>query len=231
LRFSSKSVVLVGVFAAVHTILYLISPPALWRSWSIYLEPLEGIVLGPWVGFCAALIGSIIARSIRPTDLWMFGIIAEPTGVLASGLIAKRKWKPLLALYAIMLGAYFIHPFGRWLPIWTILDVLAALILIYPVASIGMSPFKEDTRRLSFSVALIAFIGTVTDALVRVFLLIPVGLYMLFLWSPEVVYSIFISSAIYSYIEDFLVVLVSSLVSPPLLAALRKVPGIKFPLS
>ena len=59
---------------------------------TIYLEPIEGIVLGPWAGFFAAFIGSIVARMIKPIDDWMFGIVAEPMGVLACGLLAKGLW-------------------------------------------------------------------------------------------------------------------------------------------
>jgi len=231
LRFSSKSVALVGVFAAVHVVLYLVTPPGLWRNWSIYLEPLEGIILGPWVGFLAALMGSVVARAIKPTELWMFGIIAEPVGVLASGLVAKGKWRHLAALYGFMLGAYFANPLGRWLPIWTILDILASFVLIYPASRACRNLFEQDLRRLSFLAPIIAFIGTVTDALTRVFLLIPVGLYAVFLWSPETVYYVFIIDAADSYIEDLLVVVVSFLVGVPLLAALRKVPGVRYPMS
>lgn len=230
MSFSSKNIALVGVFAASHVGLYLVSID-LWRNWSIYLEPLEGIVLGPWVGFLAAFIGSVVARAIKPTDLWMFGIIAEPMGVLACGLMMKGEWKPVLAMYAVMLGAYFIHPLGRWLPIWTILDILIALALIYPVARTCRNLFKEDVRRLAFLTSLIAFIGTVTDALTRIFLLIPMGLHMVFLWFPETVYYVFVVGAASSYIEDLTVVLVSFLIGGPLLAALRKIPGLRFPLS
>jgi len=230
MRGSSKKMALVSVFAALHAALYLPSFE-LWRSWSIYLEPIEGIILGPWVGFASAFIGSLVARAIKPSDLWMFGIIAEPIGVMACGFIAKKQWKPLLVIYVLMLGAYFVHPFGRWLPLWTILDVLVALVLIFPVAEMCRNLFKEDNRFLPLTVPLVAFIGTVTDALTRVFLLIPVGLYTVFGWSAETVYYIFILGAANSYIEDILVIVVSSIIGAPLIAALKRILEIKQPLS
>jgi len=230
-RLSTKNVALVGVFAALHVILYFMSPPALWRSWAIYLEPIEGILLGPWAGFSAALIGSIVARMIKPTYDWMFGIVAEPVGVLACGLLAKGRWRPVMAIYAFMLTAYFVHPFGRWLPLWTILDILLAFALIYPVAKIGKGLFEEDVKRLPLSLILVSFIGTVADALTRVFLLIPAGLYTLLGWPLEDVYLVFVAEAIDSYIEDVLVVAVSFLVGTPLFVALRRIPSLKYPLS
>lgn len=221
MRLSAKHISFVGVFAALHIVLYFM-PFGSWRNWAIYLEPIEGIILGPWAGFSAALIGSILARAIKPVDFWMFGIIAEPIGVLASGFLAKGKWKPVIAIYAFMLAAYLIHPLGRWLPLWTILDILLAFALIYPTANMGKSLFKLNSKRLPVSLVLISFIGTVADALTRVFLLIPVGLYAFFGWDSNTVYFVFVGGAIGSYIEDVLVVLVSFLVCTPLLLALRK---------
>jgi hypothetical protein len=230
MRLSTKNVALIGIFAALHVILYFMSF-GLWRNWAIYLEPIEGIVLGPWAGFSAALIGSIVARAIKPIDVWMFGIIAEPMGVLAAGFLAKGKWKLVILIYAIMLAAYFVHPFGTWLPLWTILDILLALALIYPAAKLSKSLFEEKAKLLPLAIILLSFVATVTDALTRVFLLIPAGLYNVFGWPPEVVYYIFITGAIDSYIEDVLVVIVSILVGLPLLVALKRVLGLKNPLS
>jgi predicted membrane protein len=226
----SKSVAFIGVFAALHVVLYVISFD-LWRNWSIYLEPLEGIILGPYAGFFAAFIGSIVARMIKPIDFWMFGIIAEPFSVLVCGFLAKKLWKPPIIIYVIMLTAYFLHPFGRWLPLWTVLDVIVAFILIYPVAMIFKSQFEEDNKRLPLIISLISFIGAATDALTRVFLFVPLGLYNLFFLTPEGVYLEFIRGAANSYIEDVSIVAVSFLVGVPLLIALRKIPGVKFPLS
>lgn len=121
----------------------------LWRNWAIYLEPLEGVVLGPWVGFLTALIGSVVGRAIKPIDFWMFGIFAEPLGVLAAGFLARGIWKPVLAIYIVMLSAYFIHPLGRQLPLWTILDILFALFLIYPTAKLGRKLFEEEIFKYS----------------------------------------------------------------------------------
>ncbi|MEM3072569.1 MAG: hypothetical protein QW172_03845 [Candidatus Bathyarchaeia archaeon] len=229
---SSRNVAFIGVFAALHTILYFISF-GLWRNWAIYLEPIEGAVLGPWAGFSAALIGSVTARAIKPIDVWMFGVIAEPMGVLACGFLFKGQWKPVMAIYVSILAAYFAHPLGRWLPLWTILDILLALLLLYPTAKMSKTLFKEDAKvkRFPLSLPLISFIGSTTDALTRVFMLIPMGLYAFFGWPPEAVYSIFVAGAVNSYIEDALVVAVSFLVGVPLLHALRKIPSLKIPLS
>jgi uncharacterized membrane protein len=214
---------LASVFAALHAVLYFISF-GLWRNWGIYLESIEGIILGPKVGFMAALIGSSIARMIKPDDFWMFGIIAEPISVLVAGLLAKTKWKPVLGLYAITLSAYFIHPFGQSLPLWTILDVIIAFFLIYPAAKVGGNLFELNFKHLPIKLVLISFVCIATDSLIRIFLLIPCGLYTLFTYFStfEGLYGIFVEAAVASYIEDLIVVIVSFVMGVPLMVSVRK---------
>lgn len=221
------------VFAALHATLYLISPPLLWRNWAIYLEPVEGVVLGPAAGFTAALLGSLVGRTIRPPDptLFIFGVIAEPVGVLICGLLAKGRWQIALPVYATLLAAYFAHPFGRWFPLWTIADTIIAFALVYPAAKIGKWVSEPNAAKLALSLLLISFVGIATDALVRIFLLVPGGLYMLFTTEAEVAYGIFVVGALDSFIEDGLVTVVSFIVGVPLLVALQKVPGFKYPLT
>jgi len=217
-----KSIIigLVAVFAALHTIMYFL--PVLWRNWAVYLEPIEGIILGPYVGFFAALLGSSISRMVTFDPLWMFGIIAEPVSVLIVGLLSRRVWKSALLVYTIMLLAYFAHPFGRAFPLWTILDVLAALVLIYPAARFSIRLFSPSVKRRSTALLLISFVGIATDSLIRIFLLIPCGLSGLFFASFEQVSAIFTGGAVASYIEDSLVVAVSLLVGVPLIVSLSR---------
>lgn len=217
----SLALSLAAIFAALHAVLYFVSF-GLWRNWAIYIESLEGIILGPRVGFLAALVGSSIARMAKPDSFWMFGIIAEPISVLVAGLLAKSSWKPVLAAYLAMLSAYFVHPLGRTLPIWTILDVLCAMLLVYPAARLGGYLFKSDMKRLSISLPLISFVCIATDSLVRIFLLVPTGLYGLFFDNFGGFYTVFVGSAIDSYVEDVVVVVVSFLVGVPLLFTLSK---------
>lgn len=227
----SLNVGFVAVFAAFHAVLYFLSPPILWRNWAIYLEPIEGIVLGPWAGFSAAFIGSIVGRMVKPDVFWMFGIIAEPLSVLMIAFLVKRQWLPVVITYSVMLAAYFSHPFGARLPLWTILDVLLAFALIYPVAKLSRIGVQDNARRLTVSLVLVSFIGTVTDSLTRIFLFVPVGLYAFLGLSFDELFFIFTTGATASYIEDIIVVAVSFLVGVPLLLAIQKIQGFKYPIT
>jgi hypothetical protein len=226
----TQKIALTAVFGAFHAVLYL--PEGPWRSFVIYLIPIEGIVLGPAIGFSAALVGSVIARLIKPSIWWMFGIIAEPIGVITAGLLAKGKWREVTLIYGVMLSGYFIHPYGRMLPYWTILDLLIAFILIYPVSKIGKWIWGERAKRLPIALILIAFISTVADSMTRVFLLVPGGLYQYFGLSYDILaYGWFIPGAVGSYIEDLFVSVATLIVGVPLLISLRKILHINNPLS
>lgn len=226
----TQKTALTAVFAALHAVLFL--PEGPWRSFVIYLIPIEGIVLGPTIGFSAALLGSIIARLIKPSIWWMFGIIAEPIGVITAGFLAKGKWKEVTVIYGFMLSAYFIHPYGRMLPLWTILDLLIAFALIYPVSKIGKWVWGNHAKRFLIALILIAFISTVADSMTRVFLLVPGGLYQFFDLSYEALaYGWFIPGAVGSYIEDLLVSIATLIVGVPLLMSLREILHLNKPLS
>jgi hypothetical protein len=230
-QLSSKSVAFICVFAAFHATLYLISPPVLWRNWAIYLAPIEGIILGPWAGFSAALIGSTIGRIVMPTSLWMFGIFAEPLSVLCAGFLVRGTWKPVVAIYAAMFLAYFASPLGRELPVWPLSDAVLALFLVYPAAKLSKNLYGEDVTLLPASLAIVSFITVATDGLARVFLLVPAGLYGVLLMTQSVVLTAFVSGGVNSFIEDVLVVVVSLVVGVPIVLALRKVINLKKPLS
>lgn len=218
---NARKIALASVFAGLHAVLYFISF-GLWRNWGIYLETIEGATLGPNIGFTAALIGALIARMIKPDPFWMFGIVAEPVSVLAAAWLAQSRWKPVLGLYLATLLAYFLHPYGQNLPLWTILDVLAAVLLIYPAAKIGGTLYAVDFKRLPVKLALISFVCIATDSLIRIFLLIPCGLHMLFFESFNSLQGAFVEAAAWSYLEDLIVVVVSLLVGVPLTLTIFK---------
>jgi len=226
---NSQKTALIAVFAALHAVLYL--PEGPWRSLVIYLMPIEGIILGPLFGFSSAVLGSTIARMIKPNIFWMFGIIAEPIGVAAAGFLAKGKWKETALVCGVMLVAYFAHPYGRMLPLWTVLDLIIAFALVYPVAKTGKWLWEKPSARFLAALLLIAFVSTVADSMTRVFLMIPVGLHSLLVSSEDELVAMFVFGAVGSYLEDLFVCITTLVAGAPLLAGLRKFLNLEKPLS
>jgi len=226
----TKNILVTLIFTTLHAVLGILPGP--WRQWSIPFEPLEGMILGPKLGFIAALIGSSVRTAITG-PITVFSIIAEPIGVATAGLLIKGKWQPVAALYGVMLTAYFIHPYGRILPLWTILDILLAFALIYPATKFGKNVLvnRENAKKLTVAVIFIAFVSTVTDSLTRVFLLVPAGLHQTFFPRFETLYYVFVTFAAISYVEDVIITIISLIISVPTLLALEKGKIIKWPLS
>jgi hypothetical protein len=134
----------------------------------------------------------------------------------------------------MMLAAYFAHPYGRLLPLWTILDLLAASFLVYPASKLGKNLWNNQSRPELFAAALllIAFVSTALDSLTRVFILIPMNGYQLFGYDYEVLaYGWFIPGAVGSYIEDTVVCIMTLTAGIPLLTSLKKTLQLKKPLS
>ncbi len=222
----------ISVFGALHAVLTAI--PGIWRSWMIVVEPLEGMVLGPYAGFMAALVGSVAGRVVRPrTGLYALFGISEPVGALTAGLAFKGRWKIILTVYAAMLSAYFIHPLGRRLPAWCLWDVYLATVSI-PLVRVFYRRMVSDRlnpKTLLPAVALTSFIGVEADTLTRILLFVPCNLYKLMGVPEEALPYIWMAGAIQTPIESAVSVLVSTTVGIPTLIALLRGRVLEWPLT
>jgi predicted membrane protein len=88
----ARTVTFISVLAALHIVLSIPPGPVGFRRPSIVLEPLEGMIGGPLLGFAAATVGWIGGRVVRPEGFFIenfFGF-AEGMGALGAGLLAKK---------------------------------------------------------------------------------------------------------------------------------------------
>lgn len=226
-RKTSVIVSLVAVFAALHTVLGAM--PGIWRSWMILIQPIEGVLLGPYAGFLAALIGSVLSRFVRPRVpiMLVFGL-GEPVGAMVAGLAYKSMYSGILLLYAVMLGAYFLHPLGRKLPAWCLWDVYLAFILTV-VLFLVRSWARNLDKRARLVIA--AILGNEADVLTRIFLFIPLELYKVLGVSEEALPAIWVAGAFETPIELGLTVLAAVVGGIPLLTALDKSRVIEYPVT
>jgi len=220
----SRFLTLISLFSALHAIFVLIPLP--FRSFMVIIQPLEGIILGVYGGFFSALLGSIVGRVIRPMEglLPIFGITAEPIGALTAALFFRKKWKYVFLIYVILLTGYFIHPLGRILPAWCLWDIYIAFILTF-ISPLFLKNFREITnsKKLVFLLALTSFIGIEADALVRIFILIPVGFYSLMGIPEEALTPIWIAGAIQTPLEAILSIIATVILGVPLIKFLKEV--------
>ncbi|MHA1713213.1 MAG: hypothetical protein ACTSW4_04105 [Candidatus Ranarchaeia archaeon] len=115
---------------------------------SLALSTSVGLILGPFGGFAAGLIGGIIGMFLAPTAYWAgpLNIFEMPLICLIAGLIANRKWIPVLLLQVgtIVLwtlvpwfipGAPWDNPLLFLTPWYVYVGIIfnIALVAIYPL--------------------------------------------------------------------------------------------------
>lgn len=223
----SIKVSLIAIFAALNIILVAI--PGIWRSWIVILEPVEGIILGPYMGFVAALIGGFGGHLIRFENIYMFAfMLGEPIGVMTAGFLIQKRWKYVLTLYIVMLVAYFLTPISWSLPIWGLWDIYIALLLIYPTTRLIR---KRETAFLKWDIDketiviffLISFIALEADVLTRIFILIPLGFYQILGLNAKILYILWVLGAVETPIESFIGSVISTMILISLTRILRDV--------
>jgi hypothetical protein len=119
--------VLITLFASIHgrsaTIPGLWGPSVVARSFVIFVEAIEGIILGPLAGFASGSMGAALGRIIRPREegfllSFAFGM-GEPMAALVAGLMFKRRWPFVALAFTSMLALFLIDPltWGARLPL------------------------------------------------------------------------------------------------------------------
>jgi uncharacterized membrane protein len=220
----TQKIALTAVFAALHTILSLIPGPVGFRSWIILIMPLEGILLGPAMGFSAGFIGYSLGWFIRPRAEPIFFGLGEPIGALTAGLIAQRKWSYALFFYSVMLLAFFIYPLTATLPLWTLWDIYAAFIciLLFAFLSKTMKLEKSHIQNLPVLLGFSAFIGTEADILTRITMLVPLNGYQWWGVQASILPSIFVLGAFQTPTEAVISVIATIIIGVPLVKILQK---------
>jgi len=176
MKLSAKQVALVSVFAALIVIVTRLPgiPIAIGKGTgsielSAPLYPLAGILLGPFVGAIAVLIGNFIAWLI-PTST-MLGLLLVPAGAVAaliSGFLMKRarwiSWKLAAVVFAVLNTLWYLTPAGWEAPFYPIPLHFTALALILVFRHKIVDFVESQSRRfVTIGIALATFIGTMAE--------------------------------------------------------------------
>jgi len=230
----SYYVAILASLAALHVVLSYLPPPVGFRRVSVVMEPLEGIIGGPYLGFLAAATGWVVGRFVRPDAIWIenfFGI-AEAVGALGAGFLISRKWYLTAGIYAGLLLAFLAHPLARIMPLWTLWDTYLGFFAVFPAAYLlrTLRDAKLNAVRLVPVAALVAFVSVELDVIVRICLLTVGGLYQALQIPVDALPWIFIAGAFQTPIEAAYTVAVVTLVGVPVLIALEKSKILSWPL-
>ncbi len=231
----SLYVTVVATLAALHIVLSYAPPLVGFRRMSIVMEPLEGIIAGPYLGFLSGAIGWIGGRFVRPDAFWienLFGI-AEAVGALGAGFLMTRKWYLTAGIYGIQLLAFLAHPLARHIPLWTLWDTYLGFLAVFVAAFLvrRIEVAGSSASRLVPVIAAVAFVAVELDVMVRVFILIVGGLYQVYPIPVEALPAIFIAGAVQTPLEAAYSVTAATVVGVPVLIALEKSRMLRWPLS
>ena len=231
----TTSIAVISVLAALHIVLSIPPGPIGFRRLSIIMEPLEGMIGGPTLGFGAAIVGAIGGRLLRPEGFYienLFGF-AEGMGTLGAGLLITKRWWGASTIYAALLVAFFISPFARVVPLWTLWDTYLGFLATLPAAIVVKRTdlAYPSAKSLVPAIALITFVAVELDAMMRIFMLADLGLYQLYGLPAGAWSAVFIAGAFQTPVEAAYSVLIASVVGSPVLIALRKAKILDWPVS
>lgn len=173
LRFRTRDLALICVFAALYAILSVVSLFSvigdLGKTIALasILAPFIGIILGPYVGVAAVSIGGFLGWSITQTGTFSFlSFLPGAFSALSSGLLFRGRRTLSLVLYALLflpmafyptIGPVWLYPIVLWF------QLIGLIILASPVASVSVNFVqKNDLAKLSLGVAVISFVSTMT---------------------------------------------------------------------
>jgi len=229
----SRFLALIAVFASLNVVCdSFVGIPqfteGIWYSWIFIIEPLTGIVLGPYAGFLSTFLGVMIGHFIffRGAHEFLF-TFGAPIGAMVSGFLFRGKWKVNLAYYTMLLGIYFITPIAWQLPIWGMWDVYLAYasLLVSITLMVRKGSWKLGSRRqLLYAIVLCAFVGLEADVLFRIFVFVPCQTYRI-LWKDidlNVLRLIWVAGAAVTPIQVAISILVTTTIGLPLVKLIRK---------
>ena len=145
-------------------------------EFTVPLYPIAGILLGPFTGALAALLGNVVAFLIPSWSI--MGLLNIPAGVLSAlvaGFLTRRDkwldWKSAAVVLGVLIGAFYIpipNPqqayVGLEAPYYPIPLHFSALFLIFvfrhKIAAFINNPAK---RLMTLGVGLTSYIGIMTD--------------------------------------------------------------------
>ncbi len=225
-----------GVSAAIYYILLwlpgipVIGLPELRIDIGASIAPVLGIVLGPYLGFAAVLVGNIV-KSLTPPSLYAMPFIpAAPLSALGAGLMVEKKWKEPMAIMLIMLvAAMFTPPFNPVTEYWYVytlafFDKVAALLL----TPLAVMLLKKGSKYLYAALYLVFLIGRELDKAFGCFVFsLPIVYSGVFgIKKVSVVRALFMVSPAFYVILYLIEATIAFAIAIPLVKALSKVPGL-----
>lgn len=173
MNLTSKEVASVACMAAVYVALsYLPGFPVLGAE-NVKIGivsgivPVFGLILGPWLGALAALIGAFISRVLTGASLFAWLTLPTmPISAFVAGALTKpcfkwaRGWQVSASILAILIAFWYLTPVGRAVPYFPFLHWIALFIVLVLRSRLVDFFNSKSKRKLTACVALSCFSST-----------------------------------------------------------------------
>jgi hypothetical protein len=179
----TKAIATIAVFSALYAAIRPIplGPMiGLSSSFSVAdaLAPLYGIILGPYVGGVSILIGTFVGMALGKAPVFLgLDFLPAVVNAVAMGFLFRKKWLPVVVLYAGLLAAFVLYPMTSVfidVPIgngsiaipFVWLHLVAFVLLLSPLSRKAVQWIQTlKPTGLAAGVAILAFIGTMMQHL------------------------------------------------------------------
>lgn len=233
-KLTTKYIALIAVFSALYAMLrYLPLGPMIGLqgsfSFSDTLAPLMGIILGPFAGGASVIIGTFTAAALgKPIIFFGLDFLPGFINCIAMGLLIKRKWKPVAALYALLLGIFLFSPYSLLtvqvsalaIPFaW--MHIVAFIVFLSPLRGRAVDNIKKfNIPKMALSLAGLAYIGTMLQHITGCLLTqLTLGVFS----DGTTNFSEMWTAIFYAYpFERGLIIIVTVIIGVPLITAIKK---------
>lgn len=194
------------------------------------LAPLLGLILGPYIGAIAVLIGNIVKTLTPPNPYGIPFILCAPLSALAAGMLAVKRLKIAIGIIlAILIVSMFTPPFYPVTEYWYVyiaayFDKIIAAILI-PI-TIKMLNSRKATQYIALY--LILFIAREFDKALGVFVFSLPLVYSGIFGITEIstVRGLFTVSPLFYVLQYIFEAVIGFAIAIPAIKALLRVPGV-----
>ncbi len=173
MKLKSREIALVTVFAALLVIISrLPGIPIVGGTgrieFTVILNPIIGVLLGPWLGGLAAFLGNFLAWLIPTTSFYGFlNLPLGPLTAIVSGALARNSrysnWKLSAVLIGVLNLLWYLTPPGREVLIYPFLHWAAFILIILFREKVNEFLNSEIKRKLTFGTALCCFSGIMAN--------------------------------------------------------------------
>lgn len=179
--FDAKKASVVAVFAALSVIIIILLPgipiiglPGARITLDAAIAPVYGLIIGPYLGPAAALIGGLIVAGYRGWPVFaILTSFAPAISALVAGMLSKNEikimrhyisgWKIAALIVFMLTASWYLTWVGHLAPFYPVIHWAGLIIILIFRRKISVMYESKDKKKLSFAIFLSSYCGLISD--------------------------------------------------------------------